>query len=199
MTRHMRAGSMLVMGGIALTGPSAGNGSNPTSMSSHGLPPGPARWPGRARSCTVRQPPKVIDFSVSYAATSVAAPAATASAPERANSGVPGQRLQYRPGPARPAQPRSSRHRPGCRGPAAPVVAAPLEAALPPKECPNPQAGPGRAGRPGARPRRGKPLELVGHRGQVGRLVVADRRPLAEPLLIRAGLGTKDPSLRGPG
>ena len=42
----------------------------------------------------------------------------------------------------------------------------------------------------------GKPLEAVGHRGQVGRLVVTDRCPLAEPLLVRAGLGTKGPGLR---
>jgi len=42
----------------------------------------------------------------------------------------------------------------------------------------------------------GKPLEPVGHRGQVGRLVVTDRCPLAEPLLVRASLGTKGPGLR---
>jgi hypothetical protein len=35
----------------------------------------------------------------------------------------------------------------------------------------------------------GKLSQLVGHPGQVGGLVVADRRPLAEPLLVRASLG----------
>jgi hypothetical protein len=40
---------------------------------------------------------------------------------------------------------------------------------------------PGRAG--------GKPLQLVGHRGQVGGLVVTHRGPLGELLLVRSGLG----------
>jgi hypothetical protein len=76
------------------------------------------------------------------------------------------------------------------RGPAAPVVAPPLEGGVAAEGMPEPaQAAqvepaaqqPGRVG--------GKLSELVDHRGQVGGLVVADRRPLAEPLLVRASLG----------
>jgi hypothetical protein len=88
----------------------------------------------------------VIDFSVSYAATSVAAPRRDRVGAGQGELGVLGQQLQYRP------------------------------------------VQPGHVG--------GKPLELVGHRGQVGGLVVADRGPLAEPLLIWGGLGPQDPSLR---
>ena len=76
------------------------------------------------------------------------------------------------------------------RGPAPPVIATPLQGGVAAKGMPKsaqavqvePAAQqPGRVG--------GQLLELVGHRGQVGGLVVADRGPLGELLLGRSGLG----------
>jgi hypothetical protein len=194
-TRHMRRGSMLAVASIDLTGPPAGNGSNPTSMK---LTFCPLDLHGVAGTgVAVHRPPAVEgDRLLGVECGDVGGrPHRDRVGTGQGELGVLGQQLQYRP-----VQPGTSDPGPQgtvqvSRGPAAPVVAAPLEGRVAAEGMPEPAQAvqvepaaqqPGHVG--------GKPLELVDHRGQVGGLVVADRRPLAEPLLIWAVWGPRTPA-----
>ena len=148
--------------------------------------------PGLASRSMLRQPSRASIRSASCQAGSVTIPAATASAPVRANSGWSAR--IWRAGRGRPTVPTSvqiapsrlaeARHRASVRHHSS--------AALPPKECPNaptdvrsrwPPVSPARLG-----PSR---LEVVGDEAQVGGLVVADLGAATERRVVGADLGAE--------